>query len=507
MAGKPELPIQSVLAWWDAVIVKRKVPIKLREQVARAAVFPFCNLFWKFIFEKPIRVLVKKETNWRGEGETSYMWQDTSEASFKGGLHAPFVLAGLGDDDDNVAKLWLSFARREQYASTACVSPWAWAEVQPGSRCFNTWSGIRLSHERARRDGSPLHQDWLDFKRYLRDGFLSAEPDEAVKTYFMKWYISCYVYPGRKKKVGCCLYSKAKQLGKTRLFEIMRYHLLGEMLCGEEKAIDVLEKYNEPLRGKLLFCLDEFGRNIDHLTELKRLLTSPALSIVAKGSNPVAEPNCIDFWLPSNDADAFDTEALACRIFVVLIEYGIKHPDFAQWKNRDWNYVHIAAGMLAEAEALDLAHWDPTVIPHSRGSAVQSAGTEELHKPVHAWLRAALEDEAGTEVTGVVWADWNPSSQLYNSFRLFHKGSAEVAKAWSMRKFSNVLVGLVGAMPTATMRPSQFSVAVKEAWDARPGVSTGSVQFASAESANDGQACRMLPARAAAKERFLASLR
>ena len=434
-----ELPQREVMRWFATIpaeLLERVVEAELTQDLMQRTVLPMCNMYWKFLKEKKQdRVFVKQQCDQPGD-DRKFRWLEMTEKRFLGAAHADFKLKGMHAMKENMAHVWLAWSARETYNGPACVPPTAHKEQTPAPFQFNEWVGLKVSHERALRDGDPKHKDWVDFKDYLWNALLQGEPDVKVKEYFCKWYISQYVRPGYKLKVAMVLFSELNQIGKTELAKLMRTKLLGDTVGVECQSEDALDKFNGLIAGKLLVFLEEFARCKAYNDRFKIEITAATHNVNDKNEKVFTEPNCGNWMVATNYKDAVDVHTFSKRVFIVLCLDGINtvlkkksadgnehgsltgstdHFDYAQWKEREWDAVHLAAGMLEWAKELDLDSWDPTDIPVSEGAKLQRRAGELMHDPVASWWRKLVTNSA--RVDEVTWNGWNSVAALYNLFQ------------------------------------------------------------------------------------------
>ena len=445
--GIHQLPHVAVMRWCDdnlddVTLEQLNATPREKQRLLEASVLPFCNRFWKFILAESSYILVKQSRE-QPRDDRKFVWLRMTERAFTGAAHTAFRLRWAHSVKENMAYVWLRWDGRESYNGTACVPPTARFEQSPPPFLFNTWVGLRVSHERAKRDGDPNHQDCIDFRDYLWNAFLSGETADVVKTYFLLWYISQYVRPGYKLKVAVAMYSLLRQVGKSELAKIMRKQLIGDTLVVECKAKDALGDFNGQLDSMLLVCLEEYARSEQYNNNLKIALTSDVQTINKKGVNQFTQPNCCNWMIPTNHTDAINVVDFDKRVVTFLIEDGINTKlledgrvvkDYSLYKERQWDEVHLAAGMLAWAEELELCEWDPTKIPITEGSKLQRRCGEENHHPVAAWWRRFVEDTQRSQE--VLWGEWNPTSLLHRLFQEDHSDDARTLKMWPLKSFT-----------------------------------------------------------------------
>ena len=445
-----ELPQREVMRWFakiPAELLERITDVDLMQELMERTVLPMCNVYWKFLKEKKQdRVFVKQQCD-QADDDRKYRWLEMTEKRFLGAAHADFKLKGVHGVKENLAHVWLAWHARETYNGPACVPETARKEQTPAPFQLNEWVGLRVSHARARRDGDPKHKDWVDFKRYLWNAMLQGEPDQRVKEYFCKWYISQYVRPGYKLKVALVLYSELNQIGKTELARFMRVKLLGDTVGVECQSEDALDKFNELIGGRLLVFLEEFARCKAYNDRFKIEITSDTHNINGKNDKIYTEPNCSNWMVATNYKDATDLNTFSKRVFVVLTLDGINtilktvdadgHEtrfDYSEWKDRNWDPVHIAAGMLEWAKELDLDNWDPTDIPVSEGMKLQRRAGEEAHDPVAAWWRKLVTNSARADE--VTWDSWNSVQALFQLFMDDNADDKRLCSDMSKDRFS-----------------------------------------------------------------------
>ena len=444
-----QMPQHEVMRWWASVpakLIERITDAELLMHTMERTVLPMCNTYWKFLMEKKQdRVFVKQACNQVGD-DRKWRWLEMNEKRFIGAAHADFKLKGVHLACHNMAHVWLTWSGRETYNGPACVPPTAREEHKPAPYQFNEWVGLRVSHERALAKGNANHQDWIDFKDYLRNAFLQGEPDSKVKDYFCKWFISQFVRPGLKLKVALVMYSQLNQRGKGELIKVLG-RLLGETLVKQCESENALDTFNEGIAAKLLIALDEFKRCKQYNERAKIEITEPTREVNGKNDKVYTEPNCSNLAICTNEKDAVDVHVFSKRVFIVQVLDGIETVlqnadgtvvDYGKWKDRKWNDLHLAAGMLKYAKELDLDNWDPTDIPLTEGAKLQMVAGEEKHDPVAAWWRKFLNDKS--RVDEVTWDGWNSTAALFKMFKDDHaddrKVLQEASSNWFIERFA-----------------------------------------------------------------------
>lgn len=422
-----ELPHRAIMNWWAKIpddLQDRIKEDKLMTKVLVNTVLPMCNTYWKMLREKKQdRIFVKQACD-QPDDDRKWRWLEMSEKRFKGAAHADFKLKGAHAPCQNMAHVWLEWNLRETYNGPACVPETARVEHKPAKYQFNTWVNLKVSHARAKNDGDANHKDWVDFLDYLRNALLDGEEDPKVKDYFCKWYFSQYVRPGYKLKVACVMYSELNQRGKGELAKMMRSLLLGDTAVAIGESEDLLDKFNEMIAGTLLNALDEFTRCKQYNERFKIEITEPTHNINGKNDKQYTEPNCSNWLVSTNEREAVDVDMFSKRVFVVEVLDGIETKlklkdgsvkDYSVWKDRKWNAVHLAAGMLDWCKKHDLEHWDPTHIPVTKGAALQRTHGEKKHDCVAAWWRSFVTDK--TRAGEATWGAWMSVKALFEIFK------------------------------------------------------------------------------------------
>ena len=440
-----ELPQRAIMQWWSSIkaeLIERIKDADLMHKLMEQTVLPFCNTYWKMLREKKQdRIFVKQACDQPGD-DRKWRWLEMTDKRFVGAAHADFKLKGVHNPRENMAHVWLIWPGRKTYNGPACVPDTARDEHRPAPYQFNEWIGLRVSHERALAQGSADHQDWIDFKDYLWNGFLQGEPDEQVKKYFCKWIVSQFVRPGYKLKVALVMYSQLNQRGKGELIKVLA-RLLGDTVVKQCESENALDHFNEAIAAKLLIALDEFKRCKQYNERAKIEITEPTREVNGKNDKVYTEPNCSNMAICTNEKDAVDVNVFSQRVFIVRILDGIETVlqkadgstvNYADWKGRKWSDVHLAAGMLAWAKELDLDNWDPTVIPITEGAKLQRAAGEEKHDPVAAWWRKLVNNKARAD--DVTWDGWNSAAALYKLFKEDHADDFKVTREASSNWFS-----------------------------------------------------------------------
>ena len=401
-----------------------KLHIRLVSKFISLRVLPFCNQYWALVNTAVPTVLYRRANHVKGDDRT-HEWTETTASQF-----AAFLWSHLYVGPVKVSKAWLTWPGRRQYFKAETIPPLVRELHRPTAGTFNRWAGIKISHERALRDGDPRHPDCALLQDYIMNAFLSAEPSPAVKEYFLKWWISQYVRPGFQLKAGLGLYSEARRLGKGGLF-----HMLSEMVGKDLVAMyppkEVLGNFNGPIHGKTSFCLDEFhqsgGPNWADL--VKTFLTEPEVSIRKLNTEPFLTANITNYYITTNHKDAMSVKDFDGRLLMLLITLGVKAPGYGHIKDYAWSYVDIAAWCLTMADELKLYEWDATVIPPSCGATAQKIGGEEKTDKFMVWLRhlmAAEEDDSLELFNGKT----RPTRFYWSSYaRMFPSETASYANA------------------------------------------------------------------------------
>ena len=458
MREADELDFKEVITWWNMHVVAKADKLEKNEIDALGeCVLEYCNLFWCFVKLQDAYVLYKKALRIPCD-DRAFVWQLTKSSSFKTDLHCNFVLHGWGP---NVASRWVAWKDRRTTNSFACISPHARPVVLQKlvPTCFNTWVGLRISHKRALTSaprGAP-NPEWDKFKRYIFDGFLLLETSVAVKQYFLRWYVSQYVRPGYKLKVACAMQSEDRQIGKSFLAQFLQTQLIGDDLVEEVTDQETaLGKFNDPLIGKVLVNLEEYQRCKAHNGKLKAYLTSDRMTCHPKGLKAYAGVNCINFYLPTNDDDAFDMKEFKKRIFAVKIGLGYLTPGFEDLIDYEWDAVAIARGMLdwwndpangcvklatklVDGHAIEeqlVVAWRPEDIPTTLGAVRQKIAAEAKHDPVVAWIRALVEKQSAVPLA---WGKWNTNENVHAAFLQHYAGDWDIKNNWSQHKLTVAL--------------------------------------------------------------------
>ena len=434
-----ELPVKAVLKWWSDN-VELKLDNLSEPEVASVGegVLEFCNKYWALIKLSDPVVFYKVGNRSAGDDRT-YLWQCSKTKAFTGALNSHFVLRGWkrGLATPNVAQHWISWVDRHERSTYGNVPPTARPEVQCIPTCFNTYSGLRVSHHRAMTEApADWREEWDRFKDYVYNGFLALETSPAVKLYFLKWFASQYVVPGWKRKVAVGLQSTVRQVGKSWLAQFMQQKLLGCSLAVETTPDLALGKFNDAIVGMLFVNIEEFRRCREFNNALKLLITSSTLAAHGKGEKAISVPNCINVWLPTNDEEAIDMQDHDQRVFVVKIGLGVKTPTFEWVRGHQWNEVSIARGLLEWAAEVELDKWVPEDIPETLGAKSQRHAAEEEHSPVVGWVRELVNGAAASDVT---WGQWISNEAVHKAFAAHHAGKHTVLAQWGQNKVTSAL--------------------------------------------------------------------
>jgi hypothetical protein len=235
-------------------------------------------------------------------------------------------------------------------------------------------------------------------------------------------------------------------VGKSFLAEFLKHSLLGSNLVSiitdQETA---LGKFNDPLIGIVFADIEEFRLNREHNQKLKAIITGDDMTCHPKGLKAYDGVNCINVWMPTNDEGANDVKDFAKRLLSLKIGRGINTPGFEHLKDRVWDTVAIARGMIEwwnnpENGCVDAAGkvvWRPENIPVTVGAQVQKIGVEDKVDPVVAWMRALVAGD--TTRSKIEWGKWVSNEKMYTEFANHYVGNRVLLQQWSQNKLTSAL--------------------------------------------------------------------
>lgn len=319
-------------------------------------------------------------------------------------------------NDVPIAHLWLKSPRRRTYEKVI---------FDPSGKCeegsYNTWQGLSM------RPKPGNCRMICDHVRNVLCGGNAAQTE-----YAMKWFALLVQRPWMKPGVALVCRSK-EGTGKTKITEMLLQFFGAHGFTAQHKE-QVAGRFNGHLFDKVVVVLEEafFAGDPAAVAAAKALITNDQIGYEAKGK------------------DAFSARSFAHVIILTNNDWAVHAgPDSRRWLLLDVSEARIGdhayfAALHEEIEnggaeafldlllKMDLAGFNPRILPRSAAMRTQIRETLEQRNPVAVWWLHSLADGAFTLSDGFV--DWHaevPAAALQNSYRSFTHGMRN-APSWDL---------------------------------------------------------------------------
>lgn len=168
----------------------------------------------------------------------------------------------------------------------------------PPAKCplgtYNTWRGFnveRMEYDESKLSDEQIQETKRRFDIIIDHLFLLCNKDKDVLEYELDCQAQLFQQPGHK--IGICkLFKSTPGLGKGLRFTLYK-RMIGGAYCGysAKPGRDVFGNFNNKLRGKLFFILDEIKGGYKYAEEIKDMVTGDENHINAKNVNIEDEPS------------------------------------------------------------------------------------------------------------------------------------------------------------------------------------------------------------------------
>jgi len=157
---------------------------------------------------------------------------------------------------------------------------------------------------------------------------LATEPD--MRTVLIEWLAHLIQRP-LENSLTCMVLAGGKGCGKDTLGDLVA-GLLGRYAHNYESTQQFWEKHDQGRMGKLFVKLEEAvgAINRQNEAEFKSRITSATMTVNPKGVAPITMPNCVRYFLTTNDASPIKLDEQERR-FVVIPCGGSKIGDMDFW--------------------------------------------------------------------------------------------------------------------------------------------------------------------------------
>ena len=166
-----------------------------------------------------------------------------------------------------------------------------------------------------------------------------ASNNQASYDYLIKWFANML----KGNKNDSCLYLKGQQgIGKSTLFEFLKYHVIGLDLLLETGSEPLKSNFNAILAGKLLVVFEELENfSMSEWTavssRLKRYITSDTYTIEEKHMKTVQTNNMNNYILNSNNDAIKDDDGRRYFILDVCHKYMRNTEYFGRLRSKAFN--------------------------------------------------------------------------------------------------------------------------------------------------------------------------
>lgn len=272
--------------------------------------------------------------------------------------------------DVNVAAEWLKWPQR-RVVSRLTYAPGEPQDLPDGA--YNLWKGWGCQSKQG-----PV-KPFLELVDYLTAGLTAQE-----KKWFWQWMAYPLQHPGAKMASAVLVYSQHQGTGKTVLGYTLR-EIYGD------NAIEVSQEqlhsgFNEWARCRQFVIGDEItgsDRRQD-ADRLKHMVTRERLIINQKYQPTYELPDCVNYYLTTNQPDAVHVEAHDRRYLVIEVRGTPLPLDFYRGYDKWFRSPQGRAAAFHHLLNIDLAGFSPT------------------HPAPETDAKRAMHRVSGTEADGIV---------------------------------------------------------------------------------------------------------
>ena len=460
-----ELPWARMMDFWSEETPEGPAA----QRLLTFAVLKTCNRYWIDITGGSRGfVLVKRanEDDVSGTTVRRVKWQEKAYQEFEKNTYRKFKLPTCG----SVAQHWRDWPEARSATKYDMVGPMARPADILGDDVFNTYGGMAVSLEDARRNGdaSDTGHGAL-FQRFVEDGLCRLEGKEVGHRLY-QWLALIATRPGWRSNLAACVFG-AGGAGRSMVANTM-CRILGDTLStSQSNSKVVLGDFNGVIKHRSLVVLEEVVlRDEASMNRMKDLIDGSRLSVRNLYSEATSFRNTGNYLINNNHTDSLNMAYEGVRKFLCIFTdntCGFYDPEWAAQADvlhNKLNYRDVLARMIKVAEELPEGFEVSRNLPLTKGMQVQKKSSvqkrvERNEEPVKDWLTALAKGDVS--ISGLQWGQPVPIPLLWSSFSSMYKESRKV-----MEKVSNSLSLMkhVVAELGELNRPSLSHVALVKKW-------------------------------------------
>lgn len=325
-----------------------------------------------------------------------------------------------------VAKAWLEWpCRRTVERTTYAPGEERWVDG-----ALNTWQGFAVE---------PVQGDLKPWTQLLDQLLVGASPVE--RWWFEAWCLYPLRHPGAKLPTAAGLWSRGQGLGKSLIGK-----LLGRIYgvnYSEVSQQELESSFNGWLVGKQLVMFDDVSAYDSRAkaSVLKKLITQEEVTVNIKGIPTYPLPDHANFYLTSNQANAFYLEDRDRRFFVHEVTTDkLNKKFFAQfyaWMGKTKEHRKLGPGPAAllyhAQETADLSGFEPYEPPPT--TTAKREMTDAAKSELELWLTELARDPDSKLRLGQLelQRDLFSARELLGIFDAERKGPAVIANALTLK--------------------------------------------------------------------------
>ena len=458
-APELELPWRRVMSFWSDQTVQKRVAFMLMH----VCVLPLCNRYWIDINGgRKGFVLVKRgneddSSSSRDVVVRRVKWQEKSYDEFEKHAYRKFVLDSV-DTAYYPAKCWRDWDKAASAPSYDMIGPLCRPADRLGAEVFNTFGGMAVDLEDARRNGDASDTGHgAVFQRFVEDGICALE-GKVVGQRLYQWLACIATRPGWRSNVAVCLFGKGGA-GRSTIANTM-CRIMGDTLSASvSNPKVVLGDFNGVIKHKQFTVLEEVVlRDQPSMNRMKDLVDGHRLAVRNLFQEVCHFRNTNNYLICNNYPDSLLMDYDGVRKFFCVYTDDTCGFFSAEWKDQ-WkllqqqlNYRDVLARMVKVADALPADFEVSADLPATKGMALQKEKNADRRPkdPVRDFLMALL---VGHEtIDGLQWGKPVPSSLLYKGFCSMYKESKKVMDVNSTQQLSSRLTALFGKLEHPLLR-------------------------------------------------------
>jgi hypothetical protein len=299
--------------------------------------------------------------------------------------------------------LWREHPRRRSYADMVFDPS---GKTPPAY--YNTFHGFAVEP-----DGNASCPLFLDFVRTT-----ICANDARIFGFVLDWLAHLFQRPGEKPGTALVL-TGGQGTGKSFFRKVIE-RLIGRAHVSSfasEKALT--NNFNGLMEAGLLCTLEEcgWGKNGATADLLKELVTEERIRMEGKGIEARMASNYLRFIINSNQSEVIRA-GLDERRFAILIVSAVHQGDTRYFDgiNAEMQGRGGDAALMHVLATRDISHFDPRMVPKTRGLLDQKIATLSMHGR---WWLSVLENGRLTEEGAEPWGHPMTRREVYEAYRAY----------------------------------------------------------------------------------------